>query len=226
MTIMKTILALIAVTALAISVFSIQQVNALSSGEVIDICCTWGDHLIKDDNGNKKIQLTYKISGGTQEMRDRAQLAIDDWNTAMTGELGYSDFLVENTAKGKDGKSDITVKISRGGGPIAGQTLHSYDKGTSFVKSVSINISGKFVGNEVLDTMQEVVAHEVGHALSLGHTPSEQSDDLMSPTVNGVSTIDQCHIDAIVYANAWAFNDPNNSPEHPIIGVEEFTCPP
>ena len=221
----RTITALIAIAVLAISVISIHEAQAsVGAGDDVPVCCTWNENLVKEVGGVKKIQLSYKISGGTEQLRDKAQSAIDAWNAALFSDLG-DDLLVENTLKGKDGKADITIKISRGGGPIAGQTLRSFDRGSDLVKSVSINISGKFVGTSVLDDVEEVVTHELGHALSLGHT-LEADNDLMSPTVNGEKEITTCHVGAVEFANAWAFEaaDLNTATPVPISPVD-YTCP-
>lgn len=220
----KTIPVLIAITVLVISMASIQKVQAdLQTGDTIPVCCTWDEHLLKNDGGHNKIQLSYKISGGTQDLRDAAQMGIDNWNNAMANKKGIDNFLVENTAKGKDGKSDITIKISRGGGPIAGFTSRHFDHGTNLVSSVNINISGKFVGTSVVDDVEEIVTHELGHAFSLGHT---EPDDLMSPTVNGHKTITDCHVDGVAFANFWAFNPVANldtaTPDP--IESQNFTC--
>jgi hypothetical protein len=221
----KSIFSLIAIAALGVSIVSMQQAQALDAGDTIPICCTWNENLLKGDGENKKIQLSYKISGGTEELRAEGQAAIDAWNSAMAPIVGHPDFLIENTAKGKDGKSDLTIKFKRGGGLIAGQTVRHFDKGTDFVRSADINISGKFAGNSNIDQVDEIVRHEIGHALSLGHT--DEIDDLMTATVNDIKSIDSCHVAAISEANSWAFDSIGDldSAIPNAVSPQEFVCP-
>jgi len=193
----KVILPIILSAVLGLSLLAIQtnQVSAAVTDKAVSVsvCCAW----------NEKIAggvLTYKVSGGSEEIQIGIIAAIEEWDAKMGDDL---DFEI-NTMKGKAGKADITVKFKKGGGMIAGMAVRNFDKGTDFVKSVQINISGKAFGKDNLaPIIQQITKHEFGHALGLGHANFD--GDVMSTTVGaGASTISPCDVDGVIAANHWA----------------------
>jgi len=176
-------------------------VSAIPGDQVV-ICCAWNDKLADG-------VLTYKVSGGTEDVRDAMIEAIEEWDTEIVGLE-----LILNEAKGKAGESDITVKYKEGGGFIAGETLHNFDKGSSFVNSVQINVTGKVSGNNNLDPIIKLVKHEFGHALGLNH--ANFNGDLMSTTIGaGALNISSCDVDGVIAANYWKLVDGSATPHTP-----------
>ena len=173
-------------------------------GDQVVVCCAWNDKLADG-------VLTYKVSGGTEDVKDAIIEAIEEWDTEIVGLE-----LILNEAKGKAGKSDITVKYKEGGGFIAGETLHNFDKGSSFVNSVQINVTGKVFGNTDLAPIIKLVKHEFGHALGLNH--ANFNGDLMSTTVGvGALNISSCDVDGVIAANHWKLVDGSATPHTPLV---------
>jgi Matrixin len=170
-------------------------------GAEIDICCAWNGAALADD------ELTYKISGGSSTLQERAAEGVENWET-LPGALTFTP-VSGNT------KADITIKIANGGGPfVAGQTGLKFrrDRTTSdfFIKAASITVFGARRGDG--DEVEEIAAHEFGHALGVGH--ANESGFLMSsslPEIPGpVPTA--CDRDAVVAANQWYFGNPPPAP--------------
>jgi len=173
-------------------------------GDQVVVCCAWNDKLADG-------VLTYKVSGGTEDVRDAMIEAIEEWDTEIVGLE-----LILNEAKGKAGESDIMVKYKEGGGFIAGETLRNFDKGSSFVNSVQINVTGKVFGNTDLAPIIKLVKHEFGHALGLNH--ANFNGDLMSTTIGaGALNISSCDVDGVIAANHWKLVDGSATPHTPLV---------
>ena len=117
-----------------------------------------------------------------QDVVDEAIDAVGDWNAAIDAEGSpLSDF---NLVIVERGKADITVTLRKGTAGITGVIGHSVpsvSKDGSFhharivvsIAAFGIGYSPTFVGN--------IVRHELGHGLGLGHY--DLPGDLMSSTL-------------------------------------------
>jgi len=200
----KVTLLLILSPTLVFTVLAIQSIPVSAGpGNQVGVCCAWNDKLADGI-------LTYTVSGGTEDIRDAMIEAIEELDTEIVG----LD-LILNEAKGKAEKSDITVKYKKGDRVIAGNTLHNFDKGSSFIKSVQINISGKVYDNtNPADVIKQLVKHEFGHALGVNH--ANFNGDLMSITiVAGALDFSTCDVDGIIAANHWKLVDGSVTPHIP-----------
>lgn len=121
-------------------------------------------------------------------------------------------------ASTKTANVKITLKV--GGGLVAGQTKRRFD-GNGFITSATIQISLKAFGvpNDQ-PTIGEIAKHEFGHALGLGH--ADFSTDLMSPVLNGVTTISACDVNGVVVAQSWKFVSNSTTPAPP--SASSVTC--
>jgi hypothetical protein len=170
----------------------------------IGVCCAWNEAAL-DDN-----VLTYKISGGSSTLQQRAAEGVENWE-ALPGALTFTP-VFGNT------KADITIKIANGGGPfVAGQTGVKFGRdrmtGAFFIKAASITVFGARTGDG--DEVELIAAHEFGHALGVGH--ANESGLLMSPSLPEIPGPQPtaCDLDAVEAANEWYFD--NQSPAPPSV---------
>ncbi len=167
-----------------------------TSNQQVDVCCAWNSALNDGD-------LTYSISGGSGDDQDAVQRAVVAWDTAV-GPLALTKVF--------DKSANIKIKLSRGGGVIAGSAKRSFERYFEegvftgwLIKSVDLTISLKAFGLDNSDGILEAVTrHEMGHALGLGHA---NFDDLMYPTMGGVDTISACDVAGVVAAQHWKLGD-------------------
>ena len=171
-------------------------VLALVVSPSLDICCAWNGALTDGD-------LTYKISGGDATAQATVRSAIEEWETVAGLRLS------EVTGRTK---ANIEVKFKKGGGRIAGMALRKFDE-AGFITSVSLSISGSAFGSPNNQaTIAEIVRHEMGHALGLGHA---NFDDLMDPFVGGANVVSACDIAGVQEANHWKLVDLEGIPHQP-----------
>jgi predicted Zn-dependent protease len=180
-----------------------------TGGAEIDVCCAWSSDALADG------VLTYKISGGSATFQERAALGVENWE--VFGDLTFEP-VFGNT------KADITIKITNGGGPfVAGQTGLKFrlDHAASafFIKAASITVFGARSDADG-DDIEEITAHEFGHALGVGH--ANEAGFLMSTSLEEIPAPNPtaCDIDAVEAANEWYFE--NLPPAPP--SVEQVEC--
>lgn len=190
------------VAALVIGLVSTNDRAIAHEGHSIPVCCAWNGSL-NDSDGDGSADLTYSITGGGELDRATVRAAVEEWEAAGLQLIPVSS---------NDRTANIKIKLSKGGGVVAGSAKRNFDK-LWFVKSVNVSISLKAFG-QVNDqaVLAEVTRHEVGHGLGLGHA---NFDDLMDPTVGGRATISACDVNGVQEANRWKLLDGGSTPAYP-----------
>jgi predicted Zn-dependent protease len=173
----------------------------------IQICCTWGSDL-----QDGKLKYNIDDIDSSKEQQDTVRNAIEEWDSRISpldlervSSSTHSDIKVEF-----DDGSEETVM----GEEIAGETITTFDQ-YGFLDNTVVTIYKEPYGYE-LDTseIEQVVKHEMGHALGLGHANFD--GNLMAQRVNdGTDTISECEIKAVVEANYWKLGDYNRENTYP-----------
>ena len=166
----------------------------------IQICCAWSEKLADGS-------LTYKIRGSDSDILQAVRTAIEDWDYNIIG-------LELDEINKKKKEADIEVTFENDGEEIAGQTVNNFN-GFGFIDHVEMTISKSAFGRDFdTKTIEQIVKHEMGHALGLGHANFQ--GNLMTALVNdGSGTIDDCEIKSVNEANQWKLKDGSNSPYVP-----------
>jgi predicted Zn-dependent protease len=181
-----------------------------TAGAEIEVCCAWSSDALADG------VLTYKISGGSATFQQRAAFGVENWE--VFGDLTFVPVF-------GNAKADVKIKITNGGGPfVAGRTGLKFglDHAASafVIKAASITVFGARSDADG-DDIEEITAHEFGHALGAGH--ADLDGFLMSPSLEEIPGPDPtaCDIAAVEAANEWYFNnDPVAAPP----SVDHVVC--
>jgi predicted Zn-dependent protease len=183
-----------------------------TAGAEIEVCCAWSSAALADG------ELTYKISGGSATLQQSAVAGVENWDDDLR-DLEFVQ-VFGNT------KADVTIKLTKGGGPfVAGQTGLKFqlDRAASafFITGASITVFGARSDADGA-AVEEITAHEFGHALGVGH--ANESGFLMSTSLDQIPGPEptRCDVDAVEAANEWYFDDPNQPAAPP--SVDHVHC--
>jgi hypothetical protein len=162
----------------------------------IQICCAWGYNLVDG-------VLTYYIDKeGSNEQQDEARNAVQEWDRNIdsleleeTSSKKKGDILIEfqERYEGYDKQKEL----------VAGESINTFDT-SGFIHKVRIIVYKAVVSDFRFDegTVEQIVEHEMGHALGLGHANFD--GNLMAEKVNdGTENISKCEIKAVLQANHW-----------------------
>jgi predicted Zn-dependent protease len=184
--------------------------------KLLQICCSWSD---KISDG----VLQYSISDEVDD--DNKQIvrnAIQDWDLSIDN-LTFVDNKDPEKADVKIGFSDSDEdadgeEFHYGESLAAGLTkLTLNDKG--FIDRVDVVFSGSIFDNKIDESeLEQIVRHEIGHVLGLGHANFDDSimfENIDSKTRN----ISDCEINGVIEANHWKLanssDENNHGPERP-----------
>lgn len=178
-----------------------------SKKNVIELCCTW------DDSLNDRV-LTFSIKNGGSDLAKIVKISINDWERLFDGILKFKSV-------GDESDADIEIEFKNGKGSKVGKTVTHFDK-KGFIKFVEISISKKSHDVKLNShILEQVVKHEFGHALGLGHANFKNT--LMSTKIDNIITkVSQCELEAVKYANHWKLIDNSNTPS--LLHNDDFKC--
>jgi Matrixin len=206
----KLVTAALAVAILVVAAAMPSAASSQNAGAEIAVCCAWSSDALADG------VLTYKISGGSATLQQSAVEGVENWDDDLR-ELEFVQ-VFGNT------KADVTIKLTKGGGPfVAGQTGLKFqlDRTASafFITGASITVFGARSDADA-EAVEEITAHEFGHALGVGH--ANESGFLMSTSLDQIPGPEptRCDVDAVEAANEWYFD--NLSPAPP--SVDHVDC--
>jgi Matrixin len=182
----------------------------------IQICCSWGSAV---SDGILSYHIDDEDDDSSENQQQAVRNALEEWDTKI------EPLELEELASNE--KSDIKIEFQEdrgegGEGTIAGQSLNVVD-GSGFIDNVQIIIYKQVSDYEFTPAqIEQIVKHEMGHALGLGHANFE--GNLMAERITaGTETISECEVKAVYVANNWKIteepdddDDANNStPDNP-----------
>ena len=165
----------------------------------------------------------------------------DDSKQIVSNAIQDWDLLIDNLAfvENKDGdKADVKIGFSDSDEYADGEEFHYGESvaagltrltfnNKGFIDRVDVTLSGGIFDNQIDDSeLEQIVRHEIGHVLGLGHANFDDSimfDNIDSRTRN----ISDCEKTGVIVANHWKLtnssrDEDNQSPEYP--DAEYVTC--
>lgn len=159
--------------------------------------------------------VTYEVrmnNGITQDMEDGVREAIDKWQHLVHEHSNTGLTRFEQADSGTS--ADITIRVRRGGGQIAGQELTRNSDRDGAANESIVHISGSSFGDfdDAYARTLSVTLHELGHSFQLGHYSGADADkEVMSTSVQDppVTDLSTCDLSAFNTAH----DDLPNPPE-------------
>jgi Matrixin len=187
------------------------EFQGYSGRDIILVCCSWGEELadgeityfigeqIIDESSNDN---GYEVHESSVEAITNA---FEEWDSKIEG----LKFTESPTRRG----ADVEVYFREGQNEKAGITNNYYDYYGFITKSYVQISSGAFGLAFSSDQMEQIVKHEIGHALGLGHANFD--GNLMAAQVNrGIGSVSSCETEAVYAANEWWFDKPIMTQPH------------
>jgi hypothetical protein len=184
---------------------NVAEFHGYSGRDIILVCCSWGEELAdgeityfigdqiidESSNGNR-----YEVDESSVEAVTRA---FEEWDSKIEG----LKFIETPTRRG----ADVEVYFREGQSEKAGITNNYYDYYGFITKSYVQISTGAFGFAFNSNQMEQIVKHEIGHALGLGHANFD--GNLMAAQVNrGIGSVSSCDTEAVYAANEWWFDKP------------------
>ena len=167
----------------------------------IQICCTWGHSLVDGvltyyiDKEDSNKQQQHEVRNAVQEWdRNIDSLELEETSSKENGDI-LIEFQKEYEGYGNDEKKEEEEQI-------AGQSINAFDN-RGFIDKVRIIVYKGTSGYKFdEDIVEQIVEHEMGHALGLGHANFD--GNLMAEKVNdGTEKVSECEVEAVLQANHW-----------------------
>jgi hypothetical protein len=204
----------------AINKYHFVSSNSDNNDDRLQICCSWSTKL-------SDWILTYSINVKEEEKREAIVHAIKEWDrkierlqlieeqnpSASDIQIVFGELDDDETGNQYyDFKSKVDDDLTLI--PSAGWTQFTFDK-QGFIEGTKIIISEDVIDQGFDDYLiEQIVKHELGHALGLGHANHERS--LMANLVleDETGTISECEVKGVFAANSWKFIQSKQNPEH------------
>jgi len=165
----------------------------------IQICCAWGDEI---EDGI----LAYTIDEEDSQYRKAVYNSIQEWDTKIEG-LSFEEASDRRSA-------DVEIYFREDGGHKAGETRNYFDRYGFLTKSRVIISEAAFGFGFNIHQIEQIVKHEIGHVLGLGHATFDGS--LMTQNVNPYAgSVSDCEINAVYGAQRWKLEEDSNIPDYP-----------
>jgi hypothetical protein len=132
--------------------------------------------------------------------------AVESWNTALAAapDEGLHHFSLAPAPTGEKPDIDVLVSAKRRGDWDGSTTLAVAPDGR--IEHVMLKVSDPgFGASPNPSSARTTVAHELGHALGLGHASTD--DDLMYASAEGLFAPSECDIRAVAIVEAWYLTD-------------------
>lgn len=178
----------------------------ISGRNLINICCTWGEELvdgeltftiIDESAGNNLDSVSSQNKGSNLQKNEAVYNAVAEWDLRIEG-LTFRE--VQNKYE-----ADIELRFREGESEAAGLTNNLFDRFRLITKSFITIYERGFPFEFSDDQTEQIVKHEIGHVLGLGHANFDNS--LMSTHVHsGSGIISSCESEAVYEANHWKLN--------------------
>lgn len=204
--------------------FILNGLGASDNGTIraIKICCSWNKNLASEN-------VSYSIINANNILKQAIEKGLKEWSKSDA--IRFVEVPDSNNADIRirfiPNESAVPLlnntnnRLIMQSGLMVGKTIDTFDN-NGHIASANIVIYGSAFGNSLdAQTLQNVAAHEIGHALGLGHA-SFDTDLMFNKVRYDNEFVSQCDINGVLKANEWKFkyilDDPHNA------GPRIFEC--
>ena len=190
--------------------------------KAIGICCSWNKNLTSENMSYSVINvngtLKHAIEKGLKEWSENDEIKFVEVPDSNSTDIRIRFIPKESASHLRNNSNNEMIMQS---GLMVGKTIDTFD-GDGYITHSSIVIYGSAFGNSLdSQTLQNVAAHEIGHALGLGHA-SFGTDLMFNKVRYEKESVSQCDINGVLKANQWKFSYTMSDP-----GLQKphmFTC--
>jgi predicted Zn-dependent protease len=187
---------------------SMDLINATSGGTIkaINICCSWNKNLSSENVSysifNVNGTLKHAIEKGLKEWSEKKEIKFVEVPDSNSTDIRISFIPRESASHPRNNSNSEMIMQS---GLMVGKTIDTFD-GYGHINHSNIIIYGSAFGT-LLDpqTLQNVAAHEIGHALGLGHA-SFGTDLMFNKVSYQKESVSKCDINGVLKANQLKFS--------------------